>query len=92
MEQGQEAAMDPEGLAWSGVTGAAEESLEREWGNSRLSGDLQAWVLSGMLRARRGSRLGIRQEGRTGSRLQSAPQALASLGTALSLKHRGPSL
>lgn len=42
MEQGQEAAMDPEGLAWSGVTGAAKEPLERAWGNSRLSEDLQA--------------------------------------------------
>lgn len=76
MEQGQEAAMDPEGLAWSGVTGAAKEPLDRDWGNSRLSEDLQAWVLSGV---------GIRQEGCTGARSQSAPQALASLGTAQSL-------
>lgn len=51
MEQGQEAAMDPEGLAWSGVTGVAKEPLERDWGNSRLSEDLQAWVLSGVWRA-----------------------------------------
>lgn len=81
--------MDPEGLAWSGVTGAAKEPLERDWGNSRLSEDLQAWVLSGVWRARR-SRLGIRQEGCTGARSQSAPQALASLGTAQSLTRRGP--
>lgn len=76
--------MDPEGLAWSGVTGAAKEPLKRDWGNSRLSEDLQAWVLSGVWRARR-SRLGIRQEDCTGDRSQSAPQALASLGTAQSL-------
>lgn len=73
--------MDPEGLAWSGVTGAAKEPLDRDWGNSRLSEDLQAWVLSGV---------GIRQEGCTGARSQSAPQALASLGTAQSLTRRGP--
>lgn len=74
--------MDTEGLAWSGVTGAAEEPLEQEWGNSLLPEDLQAWVLSGMWRARRESCLGIRQEGCTGDRSQLTPQALASLSTA----------